>query len=172
MLRMNRKSACLSAASVIALSICISTESYARSTLPPLGATVNSYGANSVFDTIKVRGFEVPIYLDGLRLPVDPGTTFASSLPNLFGQLNANNLTNKYYARIVPARSIARSEMRAPCWARCAITSSRDRMVKSERGLYASYQPSEVELGPQVVQHYLYCVHAAAVHHRPAAAVP
>lgn len=97
MLRMNRKSACLSAASVIALSICISTESYARSTLPPLGATVNSYGANSVFDTIKVRGFEVPIYLDGLRLPVDPGTTFAPSLPNLFGQLNANNLTNKYY---------------------------------------------------------------------------
>ncbi len=78
------------------LSICISTES-TRGTLPPLGATVNSYGANSVFDTIKVRGFEVPIYLDGLRLPVDPGTTFAPSLPNLFGQLNANNLTNKYY---------------------------------------------------------------------------
>ena len=49
------------------------TESYARSTLPPLGETVNSYGANSVFDTIKVRGFEVPIYLDGLRLPVEPG---------------------------------------------------------------------------------------------------
>jgi iron complex outermembrane receptor protein len=50
-----------------------------------LGATVNSYGANSVFDTIKVRGFEVPIYLDGLRLPVDPGTTFASQRLEPFG---------------------------------------------------------------------------------------
>ena len=192
MLRTNLKSACLSAASVIALSICISTESYAQSTLPPVtvdapqqrpaarrvkprttvsrprgparrvaapsrqalpaqpslaagagiergtgpvlngyvaqqsvtatktdtpllttpqavsvvprkqiedqqpqtlsetlrytpGATVNSYGVNSVFDTIKVRGFEVPIYLDGLRLPVDPGTTFASQRLEPFG---------------------------------------------------------------------------------------
>jgi iron complex outermembrane receptor protein len=32
-----------------------------------------------------VRGFEVPIYLDGLRLPVDPGTTFASQRLEPFG---------------------------------------------------------------------------------------
>jgi iron complex outermembrane receptor protein len=42
------------------------------------GLTTNLFGVNSLFDTIKVRGFEVPLYLDGLRLPVDAATSFAT----------------------------------------------------------------------------------------------
>ncbi|MGE0036421.1 MAG: TonB-dependent siderophore receptor [Xanthobacteraceae bacterium] len=42
------------------------------------GLTTGLYGVNSLFDTIKVRGFEVPLFLDGLRLPVDAATTFAT----------------------------------------------------------------------------------------------
>ncbi|WP_245003380.1 TonB-dependent siderophore receptor [Bradyrhizobium liaoningense] len=40
------------------------------------GVTVVSFGANAFFDTFKLRGFEAPRYLDGLRLPADT-TTFA-----------------------------------------------------------------------------------------------
>ena len=41
------------------------------------GVTLDLYSANTFFDAIKVRGFDAPQYLDGLRLPRDPGTQFA-----------------------------------------------------------------------------------------------
>lgn len=41
------------------------------------GVTSDIYSANTFFDSIKVRGFDAPQYLDGLRLPKDPGTQFA-----------------------------------------------------------------------------------------------
>ncbi|WJR80284.1 TonB-dependent siderophore receptor [Bradyrhizobium sp. NP1] len=40
------------------------------------GVTVQSFGANAFFDAFKLRGFDAPRYLDGLRLPADT-TTFA-----------------------------------------------------------------------------------------------
>jgi iron complex outermembrane recepter protein len=40
------------------------------------GVTVQSFGANAFFDSFKLRGFDAPRYLDGLRLPQDQ-TTFA-----------------------------------------------------------------------------------------------
>lgn len=40
------------------------------------GVTVESFGANAFFDAFKLRGFDAPRYLDGLRLPAD-STTFA-----------------------------------------------------------------------------------------------
>lgn len=40
------------------------------------GVTTVSFGANAFFDSFKLRGFEAPRYLDGLRLPADT-TTFA-----------------------------------------------------------------------------------------------
>jgi iron complex outermembrane receptor protein len=41
------------------------------------GISLDSYSANAFFDSVKVRGFEAPRYLDGLRLPLDPGSQFA-----------------------------------------------------------------------------------------------
>ena len=41
------------------------------------GVTIPSYGPNAFFDAFKVRGFDAPRYLDGLRLPSDV-TTFAA----------------------------------------------------------------------------------------------
>src|SRR5262249_9193803 len=43
------------------------------------GLTLNTYGVNPLFDTIWVRGFQVPLYLDGLKLPGDGATTFVTS---------------------------------------------------------------------------------------------
>lgn len=40
------------------------------------GVALQSYGANAFFDGFKLRGFDAPRYLDGLRLPTD-STTFA-----------------------------------------------------------------------------------------------
>jgi len=40
------------------------------------GVTIASFGANAFFDSFKLRGFDAPRYLDGLRLPNDT-TTFA-----------------------------------------------------------------------------------------------
>jgi iron complex outermembrane recepter protein len=40
------------------------------------GVTISSFGANAFFDSFKLRGFDAPRYLDGLRLPAD-NTTFA-----------------------------------------------------------------------------------------------
>ena len=40
------------------------------------GVTIASFGANAFFDSFKLRGFDAPRYLDGLRLPAD-ATTFA-----------------------------------------------------------------------------------------------
>jgi iron complex outermembrane recepter protein len=40
------------------------------------GVTIASFGANAFFDSFKLRGFDAPRYLDGLRLPAD-NTTFA-----------------------------------------------------------------------------------------------
>ncbi|MDQ8728693.1 TonB-dependent siderophore receptor [Bradyrhizobium sp. LHD-71] len=41
------------------------------------GVSLDLYSATTFFDAIKVRGFDAPRYLDGLRLPLDPGTQFA-----------------------------------------------------------------------------------------------
>lgn len=41
------------------------------------GVTLDIYGATTFFDSVKIRGFDAPRYMDGLRLPVDPGTQFA-----------------------------------------------------------------------------------------------
>lgn len=41
------------------------------------GVTLDTYGATTFFDWFKLRGFDAPRYLDGLRLPLDPGTQFA-----------------------------------------------------------------------------------------------
>jgi len=40
------------------------------------GVALQSYGANAFFDGFKIRGFDAPQYLDGLRLPKD-GISFA-----------------------------------------------------------------------------------------------
>ncbi|WP_424630774.1 TonB-dependent siderophore receptor [Bradyrhizobium sp. SYSU BS000235] len=40
------------------------------------GVALQGYGANAFFDGFKIRGFDAPRYLDGLRLPTD-STTFA-----------------------------------------------------------------------------------------------
>jgi iron complex outermembrane receptor protein len=41
------------------------------------GVTLDTFGATTFFDSLKLRGFDAPRYLDGLRLPLDPGTQFA-----------------------------------------------------------------------------------------------
>lgn len=41
------------------------------------GVSLDAFSANTFFDSVKIRGFDAPRYLDGLRLPVDPGTQFA-----------------------------------------------------------------------------------------------
>lgn len=41
------------------------------------GVTLETYTSSTIFDIVTVRGFQVPVYLDGLRLPLDPATTFA-----------------------------------------------------------------------------------------------
>lgn len=48
------------------------------------GVTVSSFGTNTFFDFFKVRGFEAPRYLDGLRLPMDV-TTFAIPRVETYG---------------------------------------------------------------------------------------
>lgn len=46
--------------------------------------TIPSFGPNSFFDALKVRGFDAPRYLDGLRLPSDV-TTFAAPRIETYG---------------------------------------------------------------------------------------
>jgi iron complex outermembrane receptor protein len=41
------------------------------------GVSLDAFSANTFFDSVKIRGFDAPRYLDGLRLPVDPGSQFA-----------------------------------------------------------------------------------------------
>lgn len=48
------------------------------------GVTPMEYGPNAFFDSFKVRGFDAPRYLDGLRLPSDV-TTFAAPRIEPFG---------------------------------------------------------------------------------------
>ena len=48
------------------------------------GVSLESFGANAFFDAFKLRGFDAPRYLDGLRLPQDT-TTFASPQIELYG---------------------------------------------------------------------------------------
>ena len=43
------------------------------------GVMTEIYGASSVSNDVKVRGFLAPRYLDGLRLPIDPMVTFAQT---------------------------------------------------------------------------------------------
>ena len=43
------------------------------------GVITEPYGASSTSSDVKVRGFLVPRYLDGLRLPIDPILTFAQT---------------------------------------------------------------------------------------------
>jgi iron complex outermembrane receptor protein len=48
------------------------------------GVTPVAFGPNSFFDAFKVRGFDAPRYLDGLRLPSDV-TTFAAPRIETYG---------------------------------------------------------------------------------------
>lgn len=48
------------------------------------GVTLESFGSNTFLDLFKLRGFDAPRYLDGLRLPVD-NTTFAMPRIEMFG---------------------------------------------------------------------------------------
>ena len=48
------------------------------------GVTPLSFGPNAFFDSFKVRGFDAPRYLDGLRLPSDI-TTFAAPRIETYG---------------------------------------------------------------------------------------
>jgi iron complex outermembrane receptor protein len=48
------------------------------------GVTPLSFGANAFFDSFKLRGFDAPRYLDGLRLPSDT-TTFALPKIEVYG---------------------------------------------------------------------------------------
>ena len=41
------------------------------------GVTLDAAGVTTFYDSIYVRGFQAPQYLDGLQLPIDPGTQFA-----------------------------------------------------------------------------------------------
>ena len=41
------------------------------------GVSLDLYSATTFFDAVKIRGFDAPRYLDGLRLPLDQGTQFA-----------------------------------------------------------------------------------------------
>jgi iron complex outermembrane receptor protein len=41
------------------------------------GVSLDTAGATTFYDAIVVRGFQPPQYLDGLQLPLDPGTQFA-----------------------------------------------------------------------------------------------
>src|SRR3569833_3775857 len=43
------------------------------------GVITELYGASSVSNGVKIRGFLAPRFLDGLRLPVDPIVTFAQT---------------------------------------------------------------------------------------------
>ena len=49
------------------------------------GVTLDTYGATTFFDAFRLRGFEAPRYLDGLRLPFDPGTQFATPRIETYG---------------------------------------------------------------------------------------
>ena len=48
------------------------------------GVTISSFGSNTFFDYFKLRGFDAPRYLDGLRLPMDT-TTFAIPRVEMYG---------------------------------------------------------------------------------------
>ena len=48
------------------------------------GVSIQGYGANAFFDGFKVRGFDAPQYLDGLRLPKD-GISFAMPKIETYG---------------------------------------------------------------------------------------
>ena len=48
------------------------------------GVSIQGYGANAFFDGFKVRGFDAPQYLDGLRLPKD-GLSFAMPKIETYG---------------------------------------------------------------------------------------
>lgn len=48
------------------------------------GVSLQSYGANAFFDGMKIRGFDAPRYMDGLRLPAD-STTFAMPKIETYG---------------------------------------------------------------------------------------
>lgn len=48
------------------------------------GVSLQGYGANAFFDGFKVRGFDAPQYLDGLRLPKD-GISFAMPKIETYG---------------------------------------------------------------------------------------
>ena len=49
------------------------------------GVSLDTYGATTFFDAMKLRGFDVPRYLDGLRLPIDQGTQFANPKIETYG---------------------------------------------------------------------------------------
>jgi iron complex outermembrane receptor protein len=48
------------------------------------GVSLESFGSNTFFDLFKLRGFDAPRYLDGMRLPMD-NTTFAVPRVETYG---------------------------------------------------------------------------------------
>ncbi len=82
------------------------------------GVSLDTAGANTFYDGIVVRGFQPPQYLDGLALPVDPGTQFAfpriepyglerievlkGPSGALYGQANPGGIVNMVSKRPLP----------------------------------------------------------------------
>jgi iron complex outermembrane receptor protein len=102
------------------------------------GVTLDTFGATTFFDSGKLRGFDAPRYLDGLRLPIDPGTQFAyprigpyglerlevlrGPSSGLYGQTDPGDLINMVSKRptalpqheIIGTPSVRSSASRAP----------------------------------------------------------
>ncbi len=84
------------------------------------GVITELYGASSVSNDVKIRGFLAPRYLDGLRLPVDPIVTFAQTRiepwnlerievlkgpsSGLYGETSPGGLVNMVSKRPTPYR--------------------------------------------------------------------
>jgi len=84
------------------------------------GVITELYGASSVSNDVKIRGFLAPRYLDGLRLPVDPIVTFAQTRiepwnlerievlkgpsSGLYGETSPGGLVNMVSKRPTPFR--------------------------------------------------------------------
>jgi len=84
------------------------------------GVITELYGASSVSNDVKIRGFLAPRYLDGLRLPIDPIVTFAQTRiepwnlerievlkgpsSGLYGETSPGGLVNMVSKRPTPYR--------------------------------------------------------------------
>jgi iron complex outermembrane receptor protein len=84
------------------------------------GVTLDSFSANTFFDSVTIRGFQAAQYLDGLRLPIDPSTQFGvpriepyglerlevlkGPSSGLYGQTNPGGLLNMISKRPIDKR--------------------------------------------------------------------